>query len=180
MQLSEVIDRKLRKQQAGFRPGVGCIYHIFTLRNIMEQCIEWNNKLHLNFIDFEKAFDSVHRESLWKILSAYGCPDKLIRIFKSFYNNFTCSVIDDNKLSNWFTITSGVRQGCIMSPLLFLVAIDWVMRRTVDNKRRGIRWTITSMLKYLEFADDIALISSNSEHLQRKTEDLSKIQNKMD
>lgn len=61
-----------------------------------------------------------------------------------------------------------------MSPLLFLVAIDWVMRKIVGNKRRGIRWTITSTLEDLVFPDDIALISYNSEHLQRKTEDLSK------
>lgn len=54
------------------------------------------------------------------------------------------------------------------------MAKDLVMRKTVGNKRRGIRWTIKSMLEYLEFADDVALISSNSEHLQRKTEDLSK------
>lgn len=145
----------------------------------MEQCIEWNNKLHLNFIDFEKAFDSVHRESLWKILLAYGCPEKFVKILKAFYNNFTCSVIDDNKISDWFNITSGVRQGCIMSPMLFLVAIDWVMRKTVGNKQRGIRWTITSLLEDLDFADDIALLSNNAEHLQRKTEDLSKYANQV-
>lgn len=55
------------------------------------------------------------------------------------------------------------------------MAKDLVMRKTVGNKRRGIRWTIKSMLEYLEFADHVALISSNSEHLQRKTEDLLQI-----
>lgn len=59
----------------------------------MEQQID------LNFIDIEKAFDRVHRERLWKIHSAYVCSDKFIRIFKAFYNNFACSVIDDNKLA---------------------------------------------------------------------------------
>ena len=80
MRLSDAINDIIRKEQSGFRPGVGCIDHIFTLRNIVEQTIEWNSRVHLNFIDFEKAFDNIHRESLWKILKAYGCPEKLIDI----------------------------------------------------------------------------------------------------
>ena len=52
-----------------------------------------------------------------------------------------------------------------MSPMLFLVAIDWVMKRTVGNKRRGIRWTLTSMLGDKDIAEDIALLSSNANHL---------------
>ena len=60
-----------------------------------------------------------------------------------------------------------------MSPMLFLVAIDWVMRRTVGNKRRGIRWTLTSMLEDIDFADDISLLLSNANYLQKKTNDLN-------
>ena len=64
MRLSDTINDIIRKEPAGFRPGVGCINHIFTLRNIIEQSIEWNRRVHINFIDFEKAFDSIHREPL--------------------------------------------------------------------------------------------------------------------
>ena len=59
-----------------------------------------------------------------------------------------------------------------MSPMLFLVAIDWVMKRTVGNKRRGIRLTLTSMQEDKGFADGIALLLSNANHLQKKTNDL--------
>ena len=173
MRLSDAIDTILRKEQAGFRPGVGCIDHIFTLRNIFEQCIEWNTKVHVNFIDLEKAFDSIHRDTLWKILLAYGCPEKIVSIIKLFYNNFTCSVIHKKKVTDWFSVRSGVRQGCVLSPMLFLVAIDWIMRKTIDNKRRGIRWTLTSLLEDLDFADDLTLVSSTRDQLQRKTSDLS-------
>ena len=173
MRLSDAIDTILRKEQAGFRPGVGCIDHIFTLRNIFEQCIEWNTKVHVNFIDLEKAFDSIHRDTLWNILLAYGCPEKIVSIIKLFYNNFTCSVIHKKKVTDWFSVGSGVRQGCVLSPMLFLVAIDWIMRKTIGNKRRGIRWTLMSLLEDLDFADDLALVSSTRDQLQRKTSDLS-------
>ena len=59
------VESKLRKKQAGFRPGRGTTEQIFIFRNIIEQSIEWQSSLCVNFIDFEKAFDSVHRDSLW-------------------------------------------------------------------------------------------------------------------
>ena len=70
MRLSDAIDAILRKEQAGFRLAVGCIDHIFTLRNIMEQCTEYT-KVHINFIDLEKAFGSIHRDTLRNILLVY-------------------------------------------------------------------------------------------------------------
>ena len=61
------VDTKLRKEQAGFRRGRSTVEQIFILRNIIEQVAEWQSTLYITFVDFEKAFDSVHRESLWKI-----------------------------------------------------------------------------------------------------------------
>ena len=62
------VDNRLRKEQAGYRPGRGTTDQVFILRNIIEQSHEWQSSLYLNFIDFEKAFDSVHRDSLWIIM----------------------------------------------------------------------------------------------------------------
>jgi len=107
MRLSGAIDTILRKEQAGFRPGVGCIDHIFTLRNIIEQCIKWNTKVHINFLDLEKAFYSTHRDTLWNILLAYGCPEKIVSIIKLFDNNFSCNVVHKKKLTDWFSVRSG-------------------------------------------------------------------------
>ena len=66
--IKEAIDEVLRQEQAGFREGKSCIDHIFVLGQILEQSHEWNSPLYIMFIDFEKAFDSPHRPSLWKIL----------------------------------------------------------------------------------------------------------------
>lgn len=160
------MDKKLRKEQAGFRRGRSCIGQIFALRNIIEQCTEWQSKLYINFVDFEKAFDSIHRESLWRILRWYGIPLCFINIIKSCYSKFACSV-ETSELK--FEVKTGVRQGCVMSALLFNTVIDWVMRKTTEDKARGIRWTLTSTLEDLDFADDIALLSHTHRDIQEKT-----------
>jgi len=145
---------------------------IFILRNILEQVNEWNATLYIHFIDFEKAFDSIHRDSLWIIMRQYGIPQKLIQMVKTMCEDFQCSVIVDNETTDWFPVITGVKQGCCMSGFLFLLVIDWVMRRTVEGERNGIRWDFMNMLEDLDFADDIALLSATMNHLQHKTKRL--------
>ena len=70
--LKDQVDAKLRREQAGFRSGRGTREQTFTLRNIIEQSLEWNASLYLVFIDYMKAFDSIHQETLWKIMKLYG------------------------------------------------------------------------------------------------------------
>jgi len=124
----------------------------------------------VNFVDLAKAFDSVHRHSLWKILRAYGIPSHLAEIIKSFYDIFTCCVGDGYIL---FEVHTGVRQGCVMSTLFFNLVVDWIMRRTTENQIRGIRWTPFSYLEDLDYADDLALLSHTHKHIQEKTKRLN-------
>ena len=83
-----------RKEQAGYRRERGTTEQVFILRNIIEQVNEWQTTLYLNFIDFEKAFHSVRRESLWIIMRKYGIPAQIIRMVKIFYEDFKCAVED--------------------------------------------------------------------------------------
>ena len=127
----KAIDTPLREEQACFGKGRGCTDQIFAQHNIMEQSPEWNAPLCINCIHFQKAFDSVHRESLWKILRTYGMLPKIINLIKMFYDNFEYSVIFGNTITETFLVKSGVRQDCILSPILFQITIDWLMRQTV-------------------------------------------------
>ena len=90
-----------------------------------------------------------------------------------FYVNFECSIILENTITEAFPVKSGVRQGCILSPILFLVTIDWVTRQTASLRTHGIQWTIFSHLQDLDFADDIAILSSTTTHLQEMSDDLN-------
>ncbi len=74
--MKDVVDPHLSDQQAGFRKHRSCTDQIATLRIILEQSLEWNSSLYVNFIDFEKAFDSVDRASLWRLLRHYGVRRK--------------------------------------------------------------------------------------------------------
>ena len=122
--------------------------------------------MYVNFVDFEKAFDSLHRDSLWSILRNYGIPQKLVRLIRSFYDNFRCCVGHGNA---YFEVITGVRQGCVMSAILFNLTIDWLMRQTTKDAKRGIRWGLFSTLEDLDFADDLALLSHTHQHIQDKT-----------
>jgi len=138
--LRDVVDTKLREQQAGFGKGRSCNEQIFTLRNTIKQCLEKQQQLHINFVDFKKAFDSVHRESLWRILEVYGIPPEYIKIFQDLYENSSCCIKMQDTNNKYFQIATGARQGCILSPFLFLMVIDFIMKKAVDNCRQGLCW----------------------------------------
>ena len=167
--LRQAIERTLREEQAGFRSGRGCTDHIFVLRTIVEQSIEWNSSLYINYIDFQKAFDSIHHPSLWRILEAYGFPPKMINIMQDMYADNQCCVRHEGQHSDWFHVKTGVRQGCVISPTLFLVVIDWVMRKATSDRATGLVWGLTARLEDCDFADDIALLSHTQKDMQEKT-----------
>ena len=78
------VNKALRDEQAGFRKDRSCIDQIATLMIIVEQTIEWSSPLYLLFVDFEKAFDSLDREAMRRILRHYGIPDKIINMLNGF------------------------------------------------------------------------------------------------
>nr|KAG5686712.1 hypothetical protein BaRGS_020238 [Batillaria attramentaria] len=166
--LKTALDKTLREEQAGFRNDRSCTDHIATMRIIIEQSLEWQTPLHSTFVDFQKAFDSVDREVIWKLMSHYGFPPKFVNIIRQLYEDATCQVIHDGKLTEPFTVRTGVRQGCILSPTIFLMVVDRVMMQATDGKRTGIQWTFSKQLEDLDFADDIALLSHKQQDAQEK------------
>ena len=170
--MKDAINNMLRDEQADFRKESFCADQIATLRIIVEQSIEWQSPFYTCFIDFEKAFDSVDRESIWNILLHYGVPIKFVDIIKALYEGFSCQVIYAGKLSESFEISSGVRQGCLLSTFLFLVVLDWVTKKAYGSSGKAIQWTLTSKLEDLAFVDDLALLSHRLQDMQEKVRNL--------
>ncbi|VDP22276.1 unnamed protein product [Schistosoma margrebowiei] len=142
---------------------------IATLRIIVEQSIEWNSSLYINFIDYEKAFDSVDRTTLWKLLRVYGVPQKIVNIIQNSYDGLNCKVVHGGQLTKSFEVKTGGRQGCSLSPFLFLLVIDWIMKTSTSEGKHGIQRTSRMQLDDLHFADDLALLSQMQQQMQEKT-----------
>ena len=90
---------------------------IFTARQLQEKCQEQN--MDMTFVDLTKAFDTVSREGLWKIMVKFGCPTKFIAMVRQFYDGMLAQVQNDGEFSDPFPVTNGVKQGCVLAPTLF-------------------------------------------------------------
>lgn len=165
--LTDSLEPTIRNEQAGFRPRKSCVDQINTLRIIIEQSAEWRSPLYLLFVDFEKAFDTVDRNVIWEVLKHNGVPQKIINVTRSLYLNATCRIKHRGKLSERFSVTSGVKQGCALSPLLFILVIDYIMK-AVNQQPRGIRWNLYTRLEDLDYADDLCLLSHTYNEMQAK------------
>ena len=177
--IKDGVDQQLRDYQAGFRKERSCRDQIATLRIILEQSIEWNSPLYICFVDYEKAFDSLDRNTLWNLLRNYGVPQKIVSLIKNSYSEMKCRVVHEGRLTESFEVKTGVRQGCLLSPFLFLLAIDWIMKVTTQGKRNGIQWTLWSQLDDLDFADDLALLSHKHQQMQDKVNVLQETSRKV-
>ncbi len=164
--MKDPVAAQLRDQQAGFHKDRSCIDQIVTLRIIVEQSLEWKLPQYINFLDYEKAFDSVDRESLWKLFRHYGIPDKIVTIIRNSYEGLNCKVVHGGQLTEAFQVRTGVRQGCLLSPFLFLLAIDWMMKTSIAQSRHGIQWTPWTRLTDLDFTDNLALLSHTQQQMQ--------------
>ncbi|VDP07114.1 unnamed protein product [Schistosoma margrebowiei] len=111
----------------------------------------------------------VDRRTLWKLLRHYGVPEKIVNIIRNSYDGLQCKVVHGGQLTDAFQVRTGVRQDCLLSPFLFLLVVDWIMKTSTSEGKHGIQWTAQNQLNDLDFADDLALLSHTHEQMQMKT-----------
>ena len=109
---------------------------------------------------------------MWKLLRHYGVPEKIISLIRCTFQDMSCRIAHAGQLSETLEVKTGVRQGCLLSPFLFLLVIDWIMKTTTTSRNNGIQWTFLTQLDDLDFADDLALLSYNHSQMQDKTSPL--------
>ena len=165
------VDIKLKESQYGFRSGRGIVDAIFVIRQVIEKAKEKNVPLHFHFIDFKSAFDTIWRKALWKMLIKIGISQKLVNTIKYMYDNTKCAITIDNTLTEWFEVRINVRQGCILSPTLFNLFLEFVMDEISTLRDSHLAKNLTTDIRY---ADDTTLISAMLEKLQFSTEELER------
>jgi len=126
--IQQYVNRELPDVQAGFRKGRGIRDQIANIRWIMKKARELQKNIYFCFIDYAKAFDCVDHNKLWKILKEMGIPDCLICFLRNLYAGQEATVRTRHGTTDWFQIGKGVRQGCILSPCLFNLYAEYIMR----------------------------------------------------
>ena len=128
------IDPHLRTCQNGFRPGRSTTAHLMALRRLIEGVKSHNKKAIILYVDFKRAFDSIHRPTMMKILKAYGIPPKLLSAIEKMYENTWAKVISPDGETELFEFKAGVLQGDTLAPYLFAIDLDYVIRKTFAGR----------------------------------------------
>ena len=158
------MESKLEDGQCGFRPGRSTTDQIFTLKQIFEKSWEYGKDFFACFVDLEKAYDRIPRDKPWKVLQEYGVDGQLLRAIKSFYCRPEVCVRVNGKQSKPFHVGVGLRQGCVLSLLLFIVYMNWIDKCSQADECATIG---NCKISRLLFADDLVLLSSTESGLQR-------------
>ena len=163
--LRDCTERRDMEKQGGFRAKRSCVDQVFTLRQVMEKAIEKRRELFVAFIDLEKAYDRVNRVKLWETLRQAQVGEGLVRAVQSLYMECEARVKVGKKQSEWFNVDQGVRQGSTLSPWLFNVFLDTIVKEAREGFVEGVRLG-NEIVDVLLVADDMVLVADSEESLQ--------------
>ena len=149
-----------------FKLDLGTRDQITTIHWIIEKARMFQKNIYFCFIDYAKAFDCVDHKKLWKILKETGIPDHLNCLLGNLYADQEATVRTGHGTTDWFQIEKEVCQGCILSPCLFNVYAQYIMRNAgPDEAQAGIK-TAGRNINNLRYADDTTLMVENEEELK--------------
>ena len=161
-----------RPEQSGFTPKRSTVDRILALRLLTERLREYDRAVLAAYIDFKKAFDSVSRDALWKLLELRGIPSQLVRLISALYSGTESAVKCGAATSDFFPVQTGVRQGCVLAPSLFSACMDWIMERVVGASGCGVSFG-EARVTDLDFADDAVIFAETLDVLTMALETLS-------
>ena len=152
---------ELADVQAGFRKGRGTRDQIVNIH--IEKGREFQKNIYFCFIDYAKAFDCVDHHKLWKVLKEMGIPGHLTCLLRNLYAGQEATVRTGHGAADWFQIGKGVCQGCILSPCLFNLYADYIMRNAgLDEAQAGIMIARRN-IKNFRYAYDTTLMAETEE-----------------
>ena len=173
--LKVITETHISEEQNGFRKGRACIDNVFTIKQIIEKRREFNLETHMAFIDLQKAFDKVNRLELWNILNNKGYPSHIIKVIRSLYKDTKMVIEIDGEITEELKTNQGLKQGCSLSPILFNIYLDEILKEWKQKVHKGINLGRSRTLNVLMFADDIVLIFDTEDRLQKAVYELNKI-----
>nr|VZI25274.1 unnamed protein product [Spirometra erinaceieuropaei] len=176
----------LPESQCGFRCHRGTTEMIFAARHLQEKCQEMRTHLYSTFVDLTKAFGTMNREGLWKIMQKFGCPERFNQMVRQLHDGIMARVTDNGAVSEAFAVTNGVKQGCVLAPTLFSLMFTVRLMDAYCDESPGIRIAYrmdghllnqrrmnfqsrvsTATMHELLFAHDCALNTTLEEEMRR-------------
>ena len=162
--LQQYVNRELPDVQAGFIKDRGTSDQIVNICWIIEKARKFQKNIYFCFIHYAKAFDCVENNKLWKTPTEMGIPDHLTCLLRNLYASQDTTVRTGHGTTDWFQIGKGVRQECILSPGLFNLYAEYIMRYGgLDEARAEIKIAGINNLRY---ADDTTLMAESKEELK--------------
>jgi hypothetical protein len=150
--------------QGGFRKGRSCIDSVFALTELVRVRRKAKLPTYVAMLDIQKAYDRVYREALWVKMWEIGIRGRMWRMITDIYKAVKCAIVVDGEQSEWFENLVGLRQGCVLSPILFAIFID-SMARSIRERNLGVE-VMATRIGALLIADDLALVASSAAQLQ--------------
>ena len=164
--LQQYVNREFPDLQAGFRKGRGTRGQIANISWIIKKAREFQKNIYFCFIDYAKGIDCVDHNKLWKILREMGIPDHLTCLLRNLYVGQEATVRNGHGTTDWFQIGKGVCQGCILSPCLFNLNAEYIMRNAeLEETQAGIKFARRN-INNLRYADDTTLMAESEEELK--------------
>ena len=161
--LQQYMSHELTHVQAGFRKGRGTRDQIANIHWIIKKAREFQKNIYFCFMDYAKAFDCVDHNKLWTILKEIGIPDHLTCLLRNLYSGQEATVITGQGTTDWLQIGKGVHQGCILSPCLFNLYAEYIMRNAgLEEAQAGIKIDGRN-INNLRNADDATLMAEREE-----------------
>ena len=154
----------LSNEQNGFRKKRSCLDRIYSLSEVVRNRMNSNKPTFAAFIDFRKVFDCVNRTHLFQKLKLKGISGRMLNAVICMYKNTMSSILLENYMTDWFLTNNGVRQGDTLSPTLFAIFIDDLVR-CLNSLNQGVQIRDKNLATLL-YADDLVIIASNEEDLQ--------------
>ena len=138
--LQQYVKCELPDVQAGFRKGRGTRDQIANTHQIIKKAREFQKNIYFCFIAYAKDLNSVYHNKLWKILKEMGIPDHLTCLLRNLYAGQEATVRTGHGTIDWFQIGKGVRQDCVLSPCLFNLYAEYIMRNAgLEEAQAGIK-----------------------------------------
>ena len=163
--LQQYVNHEVSDVQAGFRKGRGTRDTIANIHWIIKKAREFQKSIYFCFIHYVEAFDYVDHNKLWKILQEMGISDHLTCLLRNLYAGQEATVKTGRGTTDWFQIRKGAHQGCILSPCLFNLYAENIMRNAgLEGTQAGIKIPGRN-INNLRYADDTTLMAESKEPL---------------